>query len=128
DGVQISGNKATGNGGGVYNNAKGIFTMDGGQLSYNAAGNVGQGGGLYSEGAATLDQGLTVEGNSANQGGGLRLQTGSTTAINTITVDGNKYFGTNPIGKGILQANGAMLNPAPVNLTDNDDPNGPVQG
>lgn len=114
----ITGNTASNNGGGVMNN--GTFTMHGGQISNNDAGSSGNGGGLYNSdvGNATLDQGVTISKNGADNGGGLYLQNGSSTTLNTVTIQNNLLFGGGN-GKGIYQdTTGAKLNQ--TNVTDPD--------
>jgi hypothetical protein len=151
----VASNAASGGrGGGVFvNNSN--FTMHGGGIGMNEAGDTGgglellggtvlldqnctlgnntaanNGGGLYNaSGSLTLGS-LTVQGNTAGtNGGGMYLANGSTTKFDGwVTVQGHKA--TNGKGSGIYEQNGSDVS---IGLqggyTDKDDPDGqPVPG
>jgi hypothetical protein len=115
-------NMTSGNGGGVYNASGRTFLLQNGIIANNGA---FQGGGVYNGGTATLPSDTIGGGNSANQGGGLYLTTGSTTDFgdgpNATTVSGNELVGAGAKGKGILYEQNATIF---GNLTDDDDPGG----
>ena len=72
------------NGGGVFNNNRGTFTMDGGTITGN---NAGYGGGVYNVGTFTMNGG-TISGNKAtNYGGGVDNY--GTFTMNRGTISGN---------------------------------------
>lgn len=131
--ADISNNRAntSATGGGIYI-FSGNVTISGGTIKDNKASN-GNGGGIYNGGGTlTLKGGVTIgPGNSANDGGGLHLANTSTTNFQGCTVSGNKL--NNPmtgVGAGVAFESGAKMNPnkpGPSALTDEDDPNGPVQ-
>jgi hypothetical protein len=71
-------------GGGVYNDAFGALTVQGGNLTGNAAGDLG--GGLYNLGTATVQEG-TLSGNTAGfAGGGIFNGASGTLAVKESTV------------------------------------------
>jgi hypothetical protein len=85
-GGEISGNTA-GDGGGVYNG--GTFTMKDGKISGNNAGgeNGGDGGGVYNDGTFTMEGGV-ISGNNADDGGGGVSNSGTFT-IEDGVISGN---------------------------------------
>jgi hypothetical protein len=81
----ISGNEATGDGGGVYNFYLSV-TMNGGFITGNTADSdssgSGDGGGVYMSGSSTEDFDMTdgtISGNTANTGGGVYVAGGTFT-------------------------------------------------
>lgn len=102
DNSEVSGNKATGNGGGVcvYDATCSVTANSGTALTNNSA---NKGGAIYNGGTLTLADGTTVAGNSANIGGGLystnnaTISTGCTFANNTATEQAADIYIT---GKG----------------------------
>lgn len=99
---EVSGNKATGNGGGVYvYDATCSVTANSGTALTNNSAN--KGGAIYNGGTLTLADGTTVARNSANIGGGLystnnaTISTGCTFANNTATEQAADIYIT---GKG----------------------------
>jgi hypothetical protein len=98
-GSTITGNlKSSNNGGGVYVANKGIFEMNGGTISGNAAFN--EGGGVYIYGGGTFTmKGGTISGNTAHQwGGGIDVNSG-TFVMRGGTITGNTA--TNNGGGGV---------------------------
>ncbi len=111
----FSGNRATSNGGGIYNGAGGTVTVINSTFSGNAAGNdvLASGGGFFNLGTLTVMNStfsnntarfygsggynggtLTVTGstfvtNSSDTGGGIYNNVGSTATINNSTFTGN---------------------------------------
>ena len=114
DDSRISGNSATRNGGGIFINGGVTITVSGTTIDGNSSpGNLGQeglGGGIFNFGSLTLDK-STVEGNSAQGGGGIYnegtqsptspvastlIVTNSTLSNNTATAfDGGGAFVSN---------------------------------
>ena len=86
----ISGNMATGSGGGIENEATGTLIISDSTISGNTAG--GSGGGIDNAGMLTLTN-TTISGNSAASGGGISDE-GTLTAINVTIGDGNTSVGT----------------------------------
>jgi uncharacterized protein YjdB len=97
DGVKISGNTSTapaGRGGGVYMNG-GTFTMNGGEISDNAASNGGGGGVYVNSGIFTMNGGK-ISGNTTSYGAGG----GVFVANGTFTMNGGEIIGNEIIGVG----------------------------
>lgn len=87
-GCTVTGNTATGHGGGIDNNG-GTVTLNGCSIDQNIASVVdARGGGIHSHngGALTLN-GSSVTGNTASQGGGIYVASG------TATLDGSSVTG-----------------------------------
>lgn len=90
--ARISGNTATGNGGGIYFKNKGTLTMNGGSITGNTA--TGDGGGVYFGGDIfSISGGVEINSNTKNS------------ANNNVYLPTNKYItivgaltGSNPIG------------------------------
>lgn len=90
--ARISGNTATGNGGGIYFKSKGTLTMNGGSITGNTA--TGDGGGVYFGGDTfSISGNLDISGNK------------KAGADNNVYLPTNKYIniagaltGSNPIG------------------------------
>lgn len=125
----------TGDGGGIYIKNGSVTGKAADAIENNSATN-GNGGGIFNfAGTLTLNGLLNspdpIDNNSAVNGGGMYLAKDSVTTFAGVTVNGNKL--NNPAtgkGAGIAYENGATMNPKPLGppaLTDNDDPNGPVQ-
>jgi hypothetical protein len=79
-------------GGGIRVNGGGALFMQGGHLHSNRAappGAVGEGGGIYSEGTATLE-GVTVTSNRATLGGGVFTRGNTHTSLISATVRSNQ--------------------------------------
>ena len=91
--VTVSGNTASGDGGGLFNGSYGTLSLTDCTVSGNAAGNAG--GGLYTEPVDTLTlSNVTVSGNTAGlPGGGVFIGGGTSTLIN-CTVSGNSAGST----------------------------------
>jgi uncharacterized repeat protein (TIGR02543 family) len=88
DGAKISGNSASGSGGGVRVNG-GTFTMSGGEISGNTASASDNGGGVaVYDGTFTMSGG-TVNGNTAFGGGGGVAVYGGTFTMSGGTVNSN---------------------------------------
>lgn len=128
----VTENKATtDDGGGIYIRKGTVKASGAGSFSDNSATN-GNGGGVYNfAGSLTLtgfaNSPQTIGGNSAINGGGMYLATGSTTTFNGVNVSGNTVTGK---GKGVAFENGANMLPNPLgqnDLNDIDDNGNPVQ-
>ncbi|GHV93869.1 hypothetical protein AGMMS50293_01890 [Spirochaetia bacterium] len=111
-------NNTSGDGGGVYVDINGVFTMNNGAtISGNTADNGG--GGVYvdTDGVFTMNNGATISGNTAdNGGGGVNVYEGTFTmnggiiSGNNATYDGggvNVYGGTFTMLGGTIEDNGA---------------------
>jgi alpha-glucoside transport system substrate-binding protein len=123
--TEISGNIASwpsggtdiARGGGVYNRGDGTFTSYAGLIAMNTAGD--SGGGLFNEGAMTID-GTRVTGNTATwgNGGGIGNSYGTLNIVNGAVIDDNHAFfqgggvstgGTTIIADSFIQSNTAMF-------------------
>lgn len=97
----VSGNAASGNGGGIYTNA-GNITLAHVVISGNTAGN--HGGGVYAvPGTISVDN-STISGNSAKQGGGICTNNGNIT-LTSSTISGNTASGN---GGGVYTNAGSV--------------------
>ncbi|MBQ7543206.1 MAG: hypothetical protein IJT44_13040 [Clostridia bacterium] len=102
DGVLITANTSSGNGGGVLSDG-GTLLMQGGKISGNTAQN---GGGIYMNGGVLYADGGTVSGNTAQNGGGVYLLgTGAEVELRGLTVSGN----TAQNGGGVYNQNSTVL-------------------
>lgn len=113
NGVSITGNTATGFGGGVYlNNPTGTFAFTGCSVSNNRTttnNGSSQGGGLYVAGETVTMANCTVNGNrAANAGGGLYVASG------TVTVTGGTL--NNNYAYAVGCGGGAYLNSGTLTL------------
>jgi uncharacterized repeat protein (TIGR02543 family) len=103
---KISGNNATGGGGGVY--VGGTFTMNGGEISGNSATYSGGGGVLVSDGGDFTMRGGKISDNtlivSSAFGSGVYV-------IGTCTMEGGEVSGNTTItnGGGVFVSNGAFI-------------------
>lgn len=90
--ARISGNTATGNGGGIYFKNKGTLTMNGGSITGNTA--TGDGGGVYFGGDIfSISDGVEINSNTKNSANNnVYLPTNK-----SITIAG-ALTGSNPIG------------------------------
>jgi hypothetical protein len=96
-GTIISGNKALGSGGGIYNSAAGQVTFDNVTLDNNTS--INPGGGFFNYGEATLAD-MIVRNNQASQaGGGLYNEAQGKLNLDTSTVISNATTGS--LGGGI---------------------------
>ncbi len=86
----ISGNMATGSGGGIENQAGGTLIISDSTISGDTAG--GSGGGIDNAGMLTLTN-TTIADNSAASGGGISDE-GMLTAVNVTIADGNTSVGS----------------------------------
>jgi subtilisin-like proprotein convertase family protein len=94
----ISGNKALGSGGGIYNSAAGRVTLDNVTLDNNTS--ISPGGGFFNNGEATLAD-MTVRNNQASQaGGGLYNDAEGKLTVDTGTVISNTTTGDKGGGIG----------------------------
>ncbi|MCL2558761.1 MAG: hypothetical protein FWE09_09815 [Treponema sp.] len=91
EGVIITGNVSSANGGGVYNS--GTFTMNGGAILNNTLTGAASGGGLYN-GAAFAMNGGEISGNTAGRHGGGVFNVGPF-AMNGGEISGNTANGRN---------------------------------
>jgi len=98
----VSGNEASNyaNGGGVY--TSGTFSMENSTISGNTG---GSGGGLLSKGTSTILRNTTIRGNTARYGGAIYIESGSFTMEDEVSVSGNT---SNDSGGG-LYVNGGTL-------------------
>ncbi|HWG41380.1 MAG TPA: SdrD B-like domain-containing protein [Gemmataceae bacterium] len=69
----------------------------------------------------TLNQGVLIQKNKAASGGGLYLVMNSTTALNTVTIQGNQLVGVGGAGVGIFKSN--PITYKPTNVTNPDGTN-----
>jgi hypothetical protein len=96
----VSGNHGSSLGGGIYH-AHGALASIGSTIRDNQA---GHGGGVFSEGDATLTDSI-VSGNSAYKGGGI-YSSGSVLSVTTSTVSGNSV---DAAGGGIHSRYGTLI-------------------
>lgn len=83
-GGTVTGNTASGNGGGVYLSGDAFFTMTGGKIADNTAS--GDGGGVYAAGSASLSSGASISGNTAGgRTGNFYLASGKSILVNALT-------------------------------------------
>ena len=129
-GGTISGNTASRDGGGVYNDG-GTFTMENVTISGNTAASGGGGVSSYNGGTVTLEN-VTVSDNTANNtedpsgacGGGIFCSTGTLTVRGGI-ISGNEIKGTrNTYGGGIYLGNSATAEITDVTISGNTAYNG----
>ncbi|MBO7726027.1 MAG: hypothetical protein J6S40_06120 [Thermoguttaceae bacterium] len=99
-GCAVTGNAASGRGGGIHND-NGVLTIANSVVSDNAADI--DGGGLYSRGDQTLTN-TAVFGNTARWGGGIYIRHGTATLIN-CTVSGNS---AQSAGGGVFWPEGSL--------------------
>jgi parallel beta-helix repeat protein len=94
----VSGNSASGSGGGLYNSSSGSATLSDSTVSGNSA---QDGGGLCNDGGSVTLTDCTVSGNSAgSQGGGLFNNGGAAAmALTNCTVSGND---SGSLGGGVM--------------------------
>ena len=90
-GGEISKNKAS-NGGGVYGTGGSTFTMERGTISDNEA-YYGYGGGVYVGNGEFTMSGGTISGNTANLGGGVDMYSGTFTMSGGTISDNEAYHG-----------------------------------
>jgi len=119
NGAVLRNNVNSGNGGGVFINGNGTFTMNGGEISGNTSGN--EAGGVYINTNAAFNMtGGKINGNSANNSGGVYARrsrftmsggeisgnTSATTAggvrvhVGTFTMSGGQILGNTASGDG----------------------------
>ncbi len=84
----ITGNNASGKGGGIYQNSKGILTINNSTISGNTAQGSG-GGGLALDGGTFAINNSTISGNFVNKSGGGIYQNGGTVSLNNVTIANN---------------------------------------
>ena len=87
----ISGNTATGNGGGILNTNNSPLTITNSTISGNTA--TSNGGGIYSDGPLTVTS-STISGNAATGGDGGGLRDGGVTTLTNSTFSGNSASGS----------------------------------
>jgi alpha-tubulin suppressor-like RCC1 family protein/uncharacterized protein YjdB len=106
-GGTITGNTASGmGGGGVWNN--GTFTMSGGTITGNtASGNNGYGGGVYNSGNFTMSGG-EISDNKVNYGGGGVNSSGTFTMSGNAKIINNTASGSNGYGGGVYVRGGTF--------------------
>jgi CSLREA domain-containing protein len=105
--VVVNGNSAVQAGGGIYNNS--YLTDNLGTINANTTTTGGEGGGLYNNNEAALDQ-LTLTGNAASAGGAIYNQS-------AIQVDGST-LNANLATKGSGGDGGAIYTAYTAQLTD----------
>jgi hypothetical protein len=114
DGTIVSGNTATGNGGGIdVSNAGASLTMTNGTVggatpaAKNSAAN---GAGVYTGGGSVTVNGTTISGNTAGIGGGLYVLAGTTTVTNaTISNNAATNSGGGLVSAGTTTVNGGSI-------------------
>lgn len=83
-GGTVTGNTASGNGGGVYLSGDASFTMTGGKIADNTAS--GDGGGVYAAGSVQLSGGASISGNTAGgRTGNFYLASGKSILVSALT-------------------------------------------
>jgi len=105
----ISGNTATGNGGGL--SGSGTFNLTNVAITNNSAG--GNNGGMSAGGPATLTNVTVAENSAGGNGGGLSI--GGSATLTNVTVSGNTASTATGFGGGINIGNSAA--PATATLT-----------
>lgn len=125
----ISGNNATGNGGGIYIANAGEYGststtnfdnngyVSGPQITGNTAS--GNGGGIYTYANATI-KGVRVSSNTANNGGGVYSNGNLVLTYSKINTNGFDVNGNSKNGAGIYAASELQLSTR-VNITDDND-------
>ena len=94
----LSGNSATHNGGGIYNQANGTIILNDTTLSGNSS-QYARGGGIYSSEGTNLLNNSTLSGNSAdNEGGGIFSTISALALTNTIVAGNSASSYTNMYG------------------------------
>jgi hypothetical protein len=110
-GGAITGNTATGNGGGVQVQNNGVFTMSGGAIAGNTAGN---GGGVNkSNGTFTMSGGAIAGNTATGNGGGVQVQNDGVFTMSgsaVINANNNVYLAS---GRTIA-IDGALTGSTPV--------------
>lgn len=82
-GGTVTGNTASGNGGGVYLSGDAFFTMTGGKIADNTAS--GDGGGVYAAGSVQLLGGASISGNTAGgRTGNFYLASGKSILVSAL--------------------------------------------
>lgn len=92
NGGEITGCKASGNGGGVYNTSGATFTMNEGKITNNAAnggGETGYGGGVHNLGTFNMAGG-TITGNDCKNYSGYELRNEGTFSMTGGTIESSK--------------------------------------
>ena len=83
-GGTVTGNTASGNGGGVYLSGDAFFTMTGGKIADNTAS--GDGGGVYAAGSVQLSGGASISGNTAGgRTGNFYLASEKRISVNSLS-------------------------------------------
>ena len=83
-GGTVTGNTASGNGGGVYLSGDAFFTMTGGKIADNTAS--GDGGGVYAAGSVQLSGGASISGNTAGgKTGNLYLASEKSISVSSLS-------------------------------------------
>lgn len=98
DGVTVTGNNATGQGGGVWSSG-GALTLVDSTISGNTA--TGDGGGIYVESGAVDIQRTRIVGNgTAARGGGIYLSGFGYYVLGPVTIDQSTISGNTAVGRG----------------------------
>ena len=123
DGGILTNNTVPGsNGGGVYVNNSGTFTMFGGEISKNKA---SEGGGVYLNGSTLTMSGGTISGNTASSSGGgcyvndgMFTMSGGTITNHTVHFGGGVFLngGTLTMFSGEISGNNAEIYGGGVNM------------
>ena len=107
--VIVSGNTATGNGGGIYTTSGGSTTLNGVTVSGNTA--ASGGGAVVGSGAVSTLTNVTIAGNTATASGGGLADLGGTLTVINVTISNNQAASS---GGGLLvsgsSANAALQN------------------
>ncbi len=124
--LTLANGKSTGNGGAILN--LGTLDIDQSTLRNNSA--AGQGGAIFNNGGSDGSLRLhrsTLSGNSANDGGALGNENGSTLTADFVTISGNSALSN---GGGIYNVGNLTLTQATValNQADSDGINGGDSG
>jgi hypothetical protein len=106
NGGNVSFNQAGNEGGGIALDSGSTFVMNTGKIEHNILQNTGAGGGIWATGPLTLNGGEIVE-NDAGSGGGL--WTNNALTINGGTIARNKALGSVGRGAGVYVTGAAFL-------------------
>ncbi|MGB8433711.1 MAG: DUF4347 domain-containing protein, partial [Burkholderiales bacterium] len=110
-GVTIQNGQATGDGAGVYlRNSGGSSSITLRDVALNGNAATGNGGAVYAARNLTFDR-VTIDGNSANSGGGIYLANNSVANLTNVTISSNAAINN---GGGIYANN----NGNPLNITN----------
>jgi CSLREA domain-containing protein len=114
NGVVITGNNATGKGGGIFVNSKGVLTINNSTIWGNTAQGSG-GGGLALTSGTVIINNSTISGNFVNKSGGGIYQNGGTITLNNVTIANNTADND---ASGTGDGGGVWMNSGTFNFTN----------